>query len=229
MSTHAELMSGERASFDGFVDIAGGLATIVLAIAGLAGVQSVTMLGIVTIIFGAALLIQGGTMMSEYAHVLFPAEAASVSVDQFGGGTLSAIFMVGATGMVLGVLALLSVHATTLTAIAVIAFGAGLVLSSNSVMNLELLKSAAQSPAEEPRSGNEIVATQMASSTAGIQAIAGLAAVVLGILAVVGINSTMLSLVALLVLGATLIMTGTAMSTVMMGFMRPAPQSRTGA
>jgi hypothetical protein len=43
------------------------------------------------------------------------------------------------------------------------------------------------------QSGSEILASEMASGSAGIQALAGLAAIVLGILAVVGTNPIVLT------------------------------------
>lgn len=228
--TQAEIMPAERANYGGFVDAIGGLATIVLTIAGLAHVAPDTMLGIATIVFGAALLIQGGAMLSEYAQVIFPSSGtAVVSTDQFGGAALSAIFLVGAAGMVLGILSLVSIYPATLSPIAVIAFGTALVMSSSSVMNLQVLKAAAQrsSPQSQP-SGGEILAAQMSSGSAAIQAIAGLGAIVLGILAVVGNHPTILSLVALLALGATLVLTGTAWSGLVLSFMQPmAASSRT--
>ena len=46
-----------------------------------------------------------------------------VSFDQFSGYSLSVVFMVGARGVVLGVLVLLRIHAQKLAPIAVIAFG----------------------------------------------------------------------------------------------------------
>lgn len=220
--TQTEIVSAEGVSYGGFVDAVGGLATVVLAIVGLAGLQPSIMLGIVTTIFGAALLIQGGAMLSEYARIIFPPGMPAVSIDQFGGGSLSAIFLVGAAGIALGVLALLGIYPMILTAVAVIAFGSALVLSSSSMLNLQLLKAASERPATQPaRTGSEILAAQMASGSAGIQAIAGLAAIVLGILAVVGNNPAVLSLVALLVLGATLLMTGATLSGVVLSFMRP--------
>jgi hypothetical protein len=222
-----EILSAERASYGGFVDAVGGLATIVLAIAGLAGVAPNTMLSIVTVIFGAALLIQGGALLSEYARVVFPAGTTAASIDQFGGGALSAIFLVGAAGMVLGVLALLGVYSVTLTAAAVIAFGAGMVMSSRSLLNLHMINSSSseKSATHETRAGSEILAAEMASSSAGFQTIAGLAAIVLGILAIVGMRSDVLSLVALLALGATLVLTGSALSGVVLSFMRPVARS----
>jgi hypothetical protein len=220
--TETQAISQERGSYGGFVDAVGGIATVVLAIVGLAGISPSLMLGIVTIIFGAALLIQGGAMLSEYARIIFPAGSTTTHIDQFGGGSLSAIFLVGAGGVVLGLLSLLGVSPQILTAVAVIAFGAGLVLSSNSVLNLHLLRTSAQRvPANASKAGSEILASEMASGSAGIQAIAGLTAIVLGVLAVTGNAPGMLSLIALLALGSTLVLTGTTLSGVVLSFMRP--------
>ena len=219
--TQTEVVSRDRASYGGFVDALGGIATVVLTIVGLAGILQDTMLGIVTIIFGAALLIEGGTMLSEYAGIIFPADSQTASVDRFGGGTLSVIFLAGAAGIVLGLLALLGVNPVMLTGVAIIAFGTALLLSSSSVLNLHVLKASAAVP-QATRSGREVLAAEMASGSAGIQALAGLTAIVLGILAIVGNSPVLLSLVALLVLGATLVLTGTTLSAVVLSFMRPA-------
>ncbi|MGH6812852.1 MAG: hypothetical protein ACREDM_11110 [Methylocella sp.] len=224
--TYEEMTSREHTAYGGFADAIGGLATIVLAILGLAGLAPIMMIGIATIIFGAALLIQGGTMLSEYARIIFPRGARAYSVDQFGGNSLSAVFLVGAAGIVLGLLALLGIHAL-LASIAVIAFGTALVLSSNSVWHLHVLKHAvatAESPSS-PLAGSEILASEMASGSAGIQALTGLAAIVLGILAVAGADPIVLTLVALLALGATLIMSGSTLSGTVLSLMRPATQT----
>lgn len=221
--TQAEIVASERASYGGFIDAVGGIATIVLSIIGLSGIKETMLLPIVVIIFGAALLIEGGAMLSEYARIIFPEGAtARPSVDQFGGGTLSVLFIVGAAGMVLGILALLGAYPAILTPIAVIAFGAALVLSANSVLNLHLLRVASSNAREHMgNTGAEILAAEMASGSAGIQSLAGLTAIVLGILAVVGTSPMALSFVALLALGATLVLTGTTLSGVVMSFMRP--------
>ena len=63
---------------------------------------------------------------------------------------------------------------------------------------------------------------------AGIQFVAGLAAVVLGIIAVVvtgTVRNEVLTLVALLVLGVTNIISGSARSGLVLSFMRPESQS----
>ncbi len=219
-----ETVSRESAAYGGFVDAIGGVTTIVLAVVGLANIDPHLMVGIATVIFGVALLIQGGTMLSEYARIIYPPGARAASFEQFGGNSLSAVFLVGASGVVLGVLALLGIHSTILTPVAIIAFGTALVLSSNAVWHLYLLKRAtAASSDQSSLAGSEILASEMASGSAGIQALAGLAAVVLGILAVAGSDTTTLSLIALLALGATLILTGSSLSWTVLSLMRPTP------
>ena len=72
-SSYTETSSApvEAAAYGGLADAIGGIATIVLAIIALAGVHPEVILPIAVIVFGAALLIQGGTMLSEYASINF--------------------------------------------------------------------------------------------------------------------------------------------------------------
>lgn len=207
--------TSEAAGFGGLVDAIGGIATIVLAIVALTGVRPEILVPITIIVFGAALLIQAGAMVSEYA--LFT-PAAGAGVTDFGANSLSSLFLVGAAGIVLGVLALLGIATTTLTSISVIAFGAALLLSSNSVRNLYLLRRASTAGS---MSGGEVLAGEMASGSAAVQLLAGLTAVVLGILAVSGERPEVLVLSAMIVLGATVVLSGSALSGMVLGFMRP--------
>lgn len=224
-TTYTETSSApaEAAAYGGLVDAIGGIATIVLAILGLAGSHAETILPIAVIVFGAALLVQGGTMLSEYAGIIFPAGSTGVSSEQFGIGSLSSLFLVGVAGIVLGVLALLGIAPGILSAVAVIAFGCALMLTSNSVRHLYMLQSSASRPST-PRAGTELLAGEMAAGSAGVQMLAGLTALVLGILAVVGMNQNVLLLSALIVLGATVILTGSALSGLVIGFMRSTAQ-----
>jgi hypothetical protein len=212
---YVETRASEAASFGGLVDAIGGLATIVLAIVALTGVRPEILVPITVIVFGAALLIQGGAMVSEYA--LFTPAAGAGAVD-FGANSLSSLFLVGAAGIVLGVLALLGIATMTLVSISVIAFGAALLLSSNSVRNLYLLRRASTAGTT---GGGEMLASEMASGSAAVQLLAGLTAVVLGILAVSGTRADTLVLAAMIVLGATVVLSGSALSSMVIGFMRP--------
>ena len=214
-TTYLEGVGSETAAYGGLVDAVGGVATVVLAIVALAGVHADVLAPIAVIVFGAALLIQGGAMLSEYAQTTLPAQ---ISAEQFGAGSLSSMFLVGAAGIVLGVLALIGIASTALTSIAVIAFGAALVISSNSVRHLYLFRSAAMR-STAVQGGAQVLAGEMASGSAGVQLLAGLTGIVLGILAVTGTSPAILMLSALIVLGATVVLTGSTMSGIVLGFM----------
>lgn len=221
-ATEPTTAAARTATFGGLADAIGGIATIVLAIVALGGVHSEIVLSIAVIVFGAALLIQGGTLVSEYESMMSPVGATNVSPEQFGVGGLSTLFLVGVAGIVLGILALLGIATATLAAIAVIAFGTALLLSSNSVRQLSMLQTMGR--AEVPRAGAELLAGEMASGSASVQMLAGLAAIVLGVLAVAGVNQTILTLAALIVLGSAVILTGSALTGLIMGFMRSTPR-----
>jgi hypothetical protein len=225
--TASENTLQEAATYGGLVDAIGGIATIVLAIIGLSGVHDMTLAGIATIVFGVALLIQGGTMLTEYTRMSFPT-GAMIGEEVGSGGGLTALFLVGIGGIVLGVLALLGISAQILVSTAVIAFGAGLLLSSNSVWHLYRWKQYSHRiGATQPVSGGEVLASEAAAGSAVIQCLAGLAAGILGILAVTGTaNPTVLLLVGLLVLGATVLLTGSSLSAMVMGFMEPSATRR---
>jgi hypothetical protein len=216
MTYSSSTASSEVASYGGFVDALGGIATVVLAIIGLAGVKPEILVAIATIVFGAALLIQGGAMLTEFALIDSGPETDSRST----GGGLSALFLVGFTGIVLGVLALLGVHAPMLTAVAAIAFGAALIISSSAVWQLLTSRSvAARFQTRSPMV--RVVASEVAAGSSGLQAMAGLAVIVLGILAVAGVFTEPLTLIAFLVAGAAIVLTGSSLSGTMTGFMRP--------
>ena len=207
-------VSGETAAYGGFIDALGGIATIVLAIIGLSGIKSGVLVSISTIVFGVALLVQAGALLSEFSQT----ETAQGSDVGTGYGGLSALFLVGIAGIVLGVLALLDIHASVLTAAAVTAFGVALVISSWAVwqsLTSPLIAARFRTHAPMVR----LIASEVAAGSAGLQAIAGLAVIVLGILAVCGIYTVPLTLTALLVSGASIVMTGSALSGTMVGLM----------
>jgi hypothetical protein len=225
--TPSENTFQEAATYGGLVDAIGGVATIVLAIVALSGINQPVLAAISTIVFGAALLIQGGTMLTEYTKLVFPSGTVEPAEEGVGGAGLSALFLVGSAGIVLGVLSLIGIEAVMLTAVAVIAFGGALLLSSNSVWHLYRAKQSSQRiSTARTLSGSEILAGQMASGSAAIQCLSGIAAIVLGIVAVTGIKPEILTLVGLLVLGATVLLTGTTLSGSAMSFMEPVSSAR---
>lgn len=202
-----ETTGREVATYGGFADAFGGCATVVLAIIALSGTRPDILIGIATIIFAAALLIQSGTLLSEMsAGAAVPAEGGS--------GGLAYVLLGGVAGVVLGILALIGVQSALLTPIAVIVFGSAMAFGSGAVYRaVQARRSTAAGPAD-------VLIGEIAAGSSGLQAMAGLAAIVLGILAVTGMNPAVLSLVALLAMGGALALTGGTIGTVAQGFMR---------
>lgn len=183
------------------------LATVILAILGLAHVAPNFLVAVATITFGAALLLHGAAMLSECARMVRQASTAAPAV--LGGGGLSALLLAGAAGIVLGILALLDISSMELTAIAVIAFGSALILSGNSALRMHFFKLAVAKPDDRPlRAGGDMLAGEFLSSSAGTYGLVGLAAIVLGILALAGFVPVALVLIALLALGGVSIVNG---------------------
>ncbi len=207
----------ETAAYGGLVDATGGVATVALAICGLANVHPQLMTAIATIVLGVALMIQGGTVLSDYAQVSVPSET---SATHFSGSGVVALFLAGAVGIILGVLGILGVHPTVLSAIAMISFGVGLILSSNSLWIVYAVRRSAAT-AGVARLSREALANDIASGSAGIQALAGIAAIVLGLIALAGHeNDLTVNLAALVAVGAAVVLTGSSLSATILGLMR---------
>jgi hypothetical protein len=201
-------MAGETSSGRGPIGEAiGSIVTIILTILGFAHVAPIFLVAIATIAFGAALLMHGSAMLGDHARLA--TEMNDNNPAALGGGGLSAVLLAGAGGIILGILALPGISPVEHTAIAVIAYGSALILSSNSALRLHLFKFAAAKPGVRvQRATSDILANEMLSSSAGIYGLTGLAAIVLGILALAGFSAVILVLIALLALGTVNVVNG---------------------
>ena len=198
-----------------------GLAALALAIIGLAHLFPWLLASISTVVLGAAFVFEAGaigarfTALSQEAQI--PRETSvqeagmpisretSVSRVNVWGGvagiTASGIFgfMAGCTGIALGILAILNISREILVPIAVIVYGAALLMDSGMRERLSNLENekyyAAEGMARE-------VAKEAAVALSSIEVLVGLGGITLGILAVIGIASQVLSLVGLLSIGA---------------------------
>ncbi len=206
----------EGAVGTGLVDIAGGVATIVLAICGLTGIYPPVLTSVATIVFGWALVAQGGMVMSGLSAAARDATAGA----QFSGygGSVAILLLAGLGGAILGILALLGLNPNVLTAVSVISYGAALVLSSGAGWTLHARTRQTARGADVSRMSG------MYPSPESVQTVAGFAVVVLGILALVvpGAEPHKLSLVlaSLLILGAALGVTGGGLGTMAQNLMR---------
>ncbi len=185
-----------------------GAAVVVLAILGLAEVQTFYMLTIAAIAAGAALLAEGAAIMARFSKLVHEIDGGRSTRGELGSGMTTELAG-GVAAVVLGVLALIGMMPVTLTAIAAIVLGASLLLSSGTtsrLADLELMHTYRRHETMHE------VTRQAAMAAAGTQALVGLAAIVLGILALIGFEPVTLTLVALLSVGAALLLSGGAVA-----------------
>jgi hypothetical protein len=191
------------------VEAIGGIGAVVLSILGLAGMERMTMIAISLISVGAALLFAGGAMAARYSQ--FAARVAGKQLDEFEfGGGLGAEFLTGAAGVVFGILVLLNIYPVTLSCIAIIAFGVGMLLSTGATTAANALGEAF------PYDRRVRMAREAVQGAAGVQALVGIGAAILGILGLLGIQPITLCLVALLGLGGAILIAASAVSSRLM-------------
>jgi hypothetical protein len=138
-------------------------------------------------------------IMARDSYVARPQEETVATMEAGSVGEAVA----GAAGLVLAILGLLGILPLTLDAIAGIALGVALLLGGAA---LAARYSRAIPPTALPRARHDI------SGALGLQAIAGIAAVVLGVLALLGLSSLELLAVTVIVLGAALLAVGGGMA-----------------
>lgn len=197
--------STQVAAGGSMVEAIAGLAALVLAIIGLVSTGNVTfyMLTIATIVVGVAVMLQGASMGARVSSSF--GRVGGAGTAEFGSG-ISAQFLGGAAGIVLGVLAILNVVPLTLVSVSVLVFGSVLLLGGGMASQVSQLETTRTTTYARD------MTQAVASGAAGSHALIGLASIILGILALCGINPTILNLVALLTLGAGIALSGTAIA-----------------
>lgn len=215
--TSADLGHHERAALglaaeSSAVEAIGGAAAVVLGILGLAQVSPTYLAPIAAIVVGVALWFEGAAIVARYSRVVVAEARGGVATEAAPAATgLSAEFLGGAAGTILGILALLGVASVSLTSIAVIVYGASLLFGSG--MQARVSTAVVGEGGTSP--GQELV-REAAAASSGTQLLVGVGAAVLGILALVGFAPEILILTALLTVGASLAMSGAAFTTTRM-------------
>jgi|SRR5579883_756134 len=197
----------EFSSFAPMGEAAGGVAVVVLAILGLANVAPQTLVSVAVIVVGAALLMQAAVQSAEFARMVAATETGEVAVADLTGG-VTVEYLAGSAGIVLGILALLGIASMTLLAVALIVFGA--VMLINCGVNSHVTGYRVGGSAVE--GALQAMARQATVAVAGARALIGVAAIVLGILALVNIRPEILVLVGLLIIGGALLLAGSAVA-----------------
>jgi hypothetical protein len=196
----------------------GAAAAVVLAIIGLAGALPIAMMSIATIVLGAAILLDAGAVGARHFRLLSEAthaEGRHIGRVELGGG-ISAGTIAGIAGIVLGIIALLGYMPITLCTIALIIFGAGLLLGGAAKGRMGSLVTAHENVGDRVRH----LIDEATNVSVGGEIMIGLGAVVLGILALLGIDPLTLVLVGLLGVGAAVLVSGTAFGARMISVLR---------
>jgi hypothetical protein len=191
----------ETAAVGPLTEGAAGIAAIVLCVIGLASIAPASMAAIAIVIIAAGLIVEGANTAVEYSRAMMRAEAGAPEVAELG-ADITAEFMAGGAGMVLGVLSLVGVNEAHLMPASLIVFGGALVLAGLSATRIGAISTL------ETVGGRTVAWRSELSPSRGLQMLIGAAAVVLGILALVLTGMTVvLSLVGLLAVGAALLAT----------------------
>ena len=177
---------------------------VVLSILGLAGIFPNDLAAIAVIGLGVVLGFAGANVVLRYADLLYEAGApTNLRTMEIGRG-ITAEFLGGLGGIVLGILALLRIAPMTLMSAAVITYGATLLLTSGESVWFALLGKENEAVLQLKRS--------MGRAAARAQVLTGLASLALGILGLVGIVPTTMILVALLAIGASMLLRNSFLS-----------------
>jgi hypothetical protein len=209
--TSAEVLSGGS-----LAESICGIGAVVLAIVALAGVLNIYLGAVAALVLGAGLVLEGAAIGTRFSKLLSEIVGPRFSMAELGGG-LTAEFLAGAAGIVLGILALLGIASGALLSVAAIVFGAALVLGAGATASLNCMI------VEHHYRSQDVarrVAGTMVSGAAGAQILVGLAAIILGIVALTGVHALTLSLVAFLAVGAAVAISGLALSAKMIEMVR---------
>lgn len=209
---HEQRVAVGLAAESSAVEAIGGAAAVVLGILGLAQISPMYLAPIAAIVVGVALWFEGAAIVARYSRLVADEVRAGHAFEAAPTSSgMSAEFLGGAAGTVLGILALLGVASLTLVSIAVIVYGAALLFGSGAQARMSIMSVDEGSPSP----AHQIV-REAAWASSGAQLLVGVGAVVLGILALVGFAPSILVLSALLTVGAALALSGAAFTTTRM-------------
>lgn len=178
-----------------------GAGAIVLAILGIIGILPFTMLAISTIVVGGGMMLAGLTISASMGQAIQDAGGDASDYAAVGGG-LSTEVVGGATGVVLGILALLGTSPMVLIPAAVIALGAADFFGAGATSQLQSVSM---------RQGGHPGASQGMAGASGTKAFIGIGVTALGILALAGMSPMTLSLISFIALGTSMLVSGAAL------------------
>ncbi len=193
----------------GFAEAVGGAVAVILSIVALSGMYTALLLPIAAICIGFALLVEGAAIASRFRDLL-QETGSRMELGELGGG-LSAEFVGGVTGVVMGVLALIGVAPLTLMSVTAIIFGVATLLGAAATWAQRWPMVSARESDERVR----LLLRQAVSTASALEVLSGLAALLLGILGLTPIGTVSLPLAAFLIVGLAILLSGTIVGTKM--------------
>lgn len=188
---------------------------LVFAILGLAEIMPALMLPLAVIAVGVAFLLEGVALSARFSTLLAATSTDRLERAEFGVG-VTAEFLGGVSGAVLGILAIVNISPEILMPAAVIVYGITLAFSSGATHRLNTI----EVEGSEESTRFKKIAREAMSVTTAVELILGLGAIVLGILSVLGTYAAALSLVGMLVVSVAGLLTGAAVTSRMMALFR---------
>ncbi len=187
---------------------------LVLALIGLSGIAPLGMLTVAVLVMGAAFLFEGTAISLRFSNLLAETSKDRLDRAEFGLG-ITAEFLGGITGVVLGILSVFQISPMILIPLAVIVYGLTLILSSGVTHRLNAL----EIEGIEESTRFKKISYEATTATALLEFALGMGAVVLGIIALVGLYSG-IGLVGMLVVSAAGLLTGAAVTSRMISLFR---------
>ena len=193
--------------FGSSAEVVAGVGAIVLAVLGLIGVFPLTMAAIATIAIGAAILLEGGAIAARMRLA-----ADGMETRRTIGGGVSAEMLGGGAGVVLGVLALVGLLPLVLLPIAVLVYGATLlVLGATRPSLVEFARAGGPQRRVDDRAAR--VSEAAIASSGGALLLAGAAAAVVGVLMLIDVLPPIAwVLIASLLIGGALLLSGSSLA-----------------
>ncbi len=181
-----------------------GAGTIVLIIIAFTGVVPKTLTAIAAIAVGAGLLLEGMAIGAEYKKILERVHYDPQVKSELAGVGIEIFF--GAGVITLGILSLIGLVPLVLNAVAAITAGAALAVTADLLGRLDQVNLGQAGKQDSVSRATHLIA----SSAAGVQVMAGVAAIVLGTLSLIDTAPMTLNQVAFITLGAALLLSGIA-------------------
>jgi hypothetical protein len=185
---------------------------VVFAIAGLSGVVPEVLLPIAAIVMGVAFLLESKAISARVSRVIAKLSKDAIQDEQPRVG-VTAEFIAGLTGGVLGLLALFGVYPMVMVPSAAVVYGSALMFGSGLTGRLSDLEIESSG---EPACLTRIVCQAVAAAS-GIEFAFGLIAGILGIVALTGMEAVRIGLAALVVVGASGLLSGATVMRRMAG------------